>query len=233
MKFMNLFLMFPLLLHNSSSFNLNRRVLLSNSAPLINIRLAKDNEENTENYNQATYIQEETNDIYFYGPVTPETCFVLKNKINELSGKSKKYAINYKSVPFPIHLHIQSGGGSLFPVLYIIDIIKKNDGVVPIYTYVDGYAASAATLMSVVGQRRFMTKNSLMLIHQLSSGTDSGKYSEIKDQVQNMDSLMKIIIDIYRDNTKLSDEALFDLLQKDLWLNSTECLKYGLVDEII
>ena len=234
MNFKKLFLF--LFIKNIYSFNINRRILLANTGPLINIKLAKDSSPDEPNLNiqpQTTYIQEETNDIYFYGPVTPETCFALKNKINEITSKSKRFSINYNSPPFPINLHIQSGGGSLFPCLYIIDLIKNNDGIVPIYTFIDGYAASAATLISVVGTRRFMTKNSLMLIHQLSSSTDAGKYSEIKDQVQNMDSLMQIIINTYRQHTKIKDEDLFELLQKDLWLNSTQCLKFGLVDEII
>ena len=97
----------------------------------------------------------------------------------------------------------------------------------------DGFAASAATLLSVVGNKRFMTKNSLMLIHQLSSGTDAGKYSEIKDQVQNMDSLMEIIVNTYKENTLLKDNELLELLQKDIWLNASQCLQYGLIDEII
>ena len=217
-----------LFLVSAHGFNLNRRNLIRFSAPLLKINNYKDDD--NEN-NIATLIQEQSNDIYFYGSVTPETCFALRSKINEISERSKRFSLDYKTQPFPIYLHIQSGGGSLFPVLYIIDLIKDNN--IPIYTCVDGFAASAATLISVVGAKRYMTKNSLMLIHQLSSGTDVGKYSEIKDQVQNMDSLMRIIINTYKENTNMTDNELFELLQKDIWLNSTECLKYGLVDEII
>ena len=70
----------------------------------------------------------------------------------------------------------------------------------PVYTYVDGFAASAATLISVVGKKRFMTKNSLMLIHQLS-GADSGKFYELQDQMSNMQILMNKINKIYLNKT--------------------------------
>ena len=182
---------------------------------------------------KPTFLQEDANSIYFYGSVTPETCFVLKNRIHELTSKSKRFSYDYNTLPFPIHLHIQSGGGSLFPTIYVVDLIKNQDSSVPIYTYVDGYAASAATLLSVAGSKRYMTKNSLMLIHQLSSGAEHGKYMELKDNMQNMDSLMKIIVSIYKENTKLTDDKLYELLQKDIWLNSSQCLEYGLVDFII
>ena len=130
----------------------------------------------------------------------------------------------------PIHLHIQSQGGSLYHTLYIVDLIQNLK--VPVYTYVDGFAASAATLMSVVGEKRYMTKNSLMLIHQLS-GADSGKYNELQDQMSNMNVLMNIIVETYKTHTKIQNMTLYNLLQKDLWLDAETCLTYGLVDEII
>lgn len=71
-----------------------------------------------------------------------------------------------------------------------------------------------------------------MLIHQLS-GSDSGKFNELQDQMSNMNVLMDIIVDTYKTHTKIQNMTLYNLLQKDLWLNSETCLKYGLVDEII
>jgi ATP-dependent protease ClpP protease subunit len=86
-----------------------------------------------------------------------------------------------------------------------------------------------------INRRSFVSKSPaiLMLIHQLSAPTENGKYAELQDQMHNMDSLMRIIINVYKENTNITDEDLMYLLQKDLWLNSTQCLKYGLIDEII
>ena len=175
-------------------------------------------------------IQDVNNDVYFYAPVTQRSCFELKNKLMDLDAKSKIFQVQYKIDPPPIHLHIQSEGGSLYHTLYIIDLIRKME--TPVYTYVDGFAASAASLMSVVGAKRYMTENSLILIHQLS-GSESGKYNEMQDQMTNMRILMSIIRKIYLEYTKLDEGTLNALLQKDLWLDSKTCLTYGLVDEII
>tara|TARA_Y100000816_G_C26098922_1_gene582039 strand:- start:260 stop:1012 length:753 start_codon:yes stop_codon:yes gene_type:complete len=179
---------------------------------------------------ESGIIQDVNNEIYFYGPVSQRSCFELKNKLNELDLKSRTFRLQYKMKVPPIHLHIQSSGGSLYHTLYIIDLIDKLE--TPVYTYVDGFAASAATLISVVGKKRFMTKNSLMLIHQLSGG-DAGKYYELQDQMTNMGVLMKIIGNIYLNHTKLNENHLNYLLQKDLWLDADTCLGFGLIDEII
>ena len=186
--------------------------------------------ENDESNNEFGIIQDVNNEIYFYGPVSQRSCFELKNKINELDLRSSVYTAQYKIPPPPIHLHIQSNGGSIFHTLYIVDLIQNID--TPVYTYIDGFAASAATLISVVGKKRFITKNSLMLIHQLS-GSDNGKFYELQDQMTNMNILMNTIGNIYLNKTNIPPSELDVLLRKDLWLDSKTCLNYGLVDKII
>ena len=69
-------------------------------------------------------------------------------------------------------------------------------------TYVDGFAASAATFLSVVGNKRFMSRHSYMLIHQLSTNF-WGKYSEFEDEKQNLDLMMETIKRVYEKYTKV------------------------------
>lgn len=178
----------------------------------------------------TTIIQDVNNKIYFYGPVTQRSSFELKKKIEDADTQSQLIAQQYDIQPPPIHLHIQSEGGSLFHTFYVIDLIKTIK--TPVYTYIDGFAASAATLISVAGNKRFITHNSLMLIHQLS-GSESGKFEELKDQYNNLKSLMDIIKKVYLENTKIPKDQLELLLKQDIWLDSVKCLSYGLVDKII
>lgn len=166
------------------------------------------------------------NDIYFYSAINQKSCFELERVLIEM----EKRAIKTNTTNTPIHLHIQSYGGSLHHSLYLIDLIKNMQ--TPVYTYIDGFAASAATLISVAGKKRFITKNSIMLIHQLSSGFE-GKFSEIHDENENINNLMSFIVNYYLKNTKINKEELRLLLRRDLWLDSEKCLEYGLVDVII
>jgi ATP-dependent Clp protease protease subunit len=99
-------------------------------------------------------------------------------------------------------------------------------------TYVDGYCASAATLLSVVGKNRYMSANSLILIHQLYSGYE-GKYEELSDSMINTNNLMKKIKNIYLKHTNIKENELNEILKHDLWLDAETSLKYGLVDKII
>ena len=143
----------------------------------------------------------------------------LLNKSNTWGGR-----------PPEIYLHINSYGGSVFAGFAAMDYIAKSK--VPVNTIIDGCAASAATMMSVVGAKRLMHENAFMLIHQLSSGM-WGKYSELQDDMKNSDLLMKTIKDIYIEHTKIPKAQLAKMLKHDLWWDAKTCLKYGLVDEII
>jgi ATP-dependent protease ClpP protease subunit len=177
-----------------------------------------------------TVVQSTNNNIYFYGAVSESSTLQLKTKLEELNTQLQIMALHYNIESPPIHLHIQSYGGSLLHTFYIMDIIKTLK--TPVYTYIDGFAASAATLMSVCGKRRFMTENSVMLVHQLSSGA-SGKFEELKNEYSNLVEFMEIIKKTYLNYGNISSQHLDDLLKQDLWLNSAKSLEYGFIDKII
>ena len=187
------------------------------------------NDENANSYQQGN-IYTDNNNIYFYSSVDHESAKILNLQLKKMIQESKILGEVYKENVNPIHLHIQSYGGSLLDTFSIVDTIEKSE--VPIYTYVDGYAASAATLISVSGAKRFTGPNSILLIHQLSTSS-GGKYEEMVDDKKNMDTFMKIIRNIYLKKSKLDIECLNDILRHDWWLTSNEALEYGLIDEII
>ena len=171
------------------------------------------------------------NTIYFYSEVSRPKILELNKNINSLSTNLVNQTNLLKTqTPGNIYLHINSFGGSVFAGLSAVDTIQAAG--VPVCTLIEGCAASAATLMSIVGTRRAIRKNSFMLIHQLSSGM-WGKYEEQKDQMQNNDLIMSVIKDLYEKHTKIPKRKLREILKRDVWFDAETCLEYGLVDEII
>ena len=170
------------------------------------------------------------NKIYYYAGVNRESAAELNKKIGELQVKSFTMANNLDVEPYPIHLHINSGGGSIISGIASMDTILSCK--VPVYTYVDGFAASAATFLTIVGNKRFISRHSYMLIHQLTSNF-WGKYSEFQDAKQNLDLMMDTIKNVYKKYTKVPVRKLNEILKHDLMWDAKTCLKYGLVDEII
>ena len=170
------------------------------------------------------------NKIYYYAGVNRESAAELNKKIGELESKSLTLGHNLDIEPPTLKLLINSGGGSITAGISSMDTILRTK--VPVHTYVDGFCASAATFLSVVGKKRYMSRNSYMLIHQLSSQF-WGKYSELEDEKQNLDLMMDMIKNTYRDYTKVPTEQIDEILKHDLFWDAETCKTLGLVDEII
>ena len=170
------------------------------------------------------------NKIYYYAGVNRDSAVELNKKIGEIESKSLTLGYNLDIDPPTLKILINSGGGSITAGISSMDTILRCK--VPVHTYVDGFCASAATFLSVVGSHRFMSRNSYMLIHQLSSSL-WGKYSEIEDEKKNLDLMMETIKNVYREYTKVPMKKLDEILKHDLLWDAKTCLKYGLIDEII
>jgi ATP-dependent Clp endopeptidase proteolytic subunit ClpP len=170
------------------------------------------------------------NNIYFQDEISLETADYLKKELREMEEHLLHIASKYSMDPPPIRLHITSGGGSVIAAYSIIDCMGELK--VPVHTIVDGYAASAATLISVHGTKRFIKKNASMLIHQVRSGM-WGKMAEIEDDYKNIKKIHERIKDIYEEKTNLKRNELVKILKHDLDWDAEECLERGLVDEII
>lgn len=178
--------------------------------------------------NKDTLLKEK-NHIYFYGDVTQENCLELNRRINEVNKELLKYAIEFDWEPPNIYLHINSSGGDLLAAFSTVDAIRNSR--IPIISIVEGSAASAATVMSMVCHKRYITENSFMLIHQLSTGI-YGKYEEIKDDYLNDTKFMERLYKLYRDHTKMNDAKIKTILSRDIWWDANECITNGLVDDI-
>ena len=135
-------------------------------------------------------VEVDENRIYFYCPVGDHEALELNRLLRRLDVEMKYLASRLECRSIPIHLHIHSPGGSVFAGLSIADNIKSCN--TDVYTYVDGSAASAATLISMAGDKRYASENSFMLLHQPSI-LWGGKLDEFMDEVENQKKIYEKI----------------------------------------
>ena len=185
--------------------------------------------------NNDTDVYIEDNHIYFRTDVDLDSmsklCKLIKqynHKVQQLKQNPLLETVN----PKPLYLHITSYGGYISPAFMAYDYIKNSN--VPVHTIVEGYAASAGTLLSVAGVKRMITPQSQMLIHQLRGGA-SGKFDELEEDMMNTRDMMKQIVKIYLENTKgkMTKKQIEEALKHDLWWDAKKCIAQGLCDEIL
>jgi len=175
-------------------------------------------------------IKVDGNKVYFYKSVTRESVLnlvsILKTTAKKLKGISEQ--IGSLENP-PIYLFINSEGGDYFAGLSAMDHIK-NLGY-PIYTVIDGMVASAATFISLAGEKRFMMKSSWVLIHQIRSWFGGMyTYEQLRDEMENSDNIMKSLNKMYSENTKIPKKKLDNFFKHDLYIRIEDALEYGIVD---
>lgn len=172
------------------------------------------------------------NTIHFYADVSGMTCSELNRMLRELDTRMQHAKITMNDPDFDptIHLRIYSYGGDVLAGLASVDTIRSLK--TKVYTYVEGAAASAATIISIAGNKRFIGKNSFMLIHQLSA-VCAGTFEHLEDEQENNRRMMNTIKTLYKEYTKIPMKELDNILKRDIWFDSATCLKYGLVDSII
>lgn len=169
------------------------------------------------------------NHVYFNNDINMDTAFDLNKELREVEVKIKTLTASMNTPIQPIYLHLTTDGGLIYAALSIIDCIESLS--IPVYTVIDGFVASAGTLISLAGEKRFMGKNAYMLIHELRGGI-WGKMSEINDEYSNLRKMMTHIIKIYTKKTNIKKKELEQILKKDAIWNFKECLEKGLVEEI-
>lgn len=170
------------------------------------------------------------NNIYFQNDIDYDSISELNREMREMQARLLEMSRSYNIEPPPIRLHLTTHGGMVHAALSAIDCI--NELTVDVHTIIDGYVASAGTLISVCGNKRFMKRNATMLIHELRSEV-WGKMSEIEDEMKNLRKMSDAIKEIYEECTNLSRSELRKILKHDINWDADTCLEKGLVDEII
>ena len=206
-----------------------RNVTTRNQSKNANIIIKNDDcDDDEDDFDMLRKLTRENNHIYFHAEVDRGSIFEMIEYLRKCELDNIINAHKLCIDEIPIYLHINSFGGSIFDAMTGIDAIQSCK--VPVYTIIEGSTASAGTLLSVVGTKRFMRPNAYMLIHQLSAGS-WGKMAEMEDDFENNKILMDKIKNIYNEHAEIPKKQLAEILKHDLWWDFEKCKSYGLIDE--
>jgi ATP-dependent Clp endopeptidase proteolytic subunit ClpP len=176
------------------------------------------NEEDEEDIGSVTV---KGNHIYFYADVDAKSVQKLVQALFKLNKPGNMYR--------EIWIHINSYGGYVMDAFAAIDSIRAS--TTPVVTIIEGMCASAATMISIAGDKRLSRPNGVMLIHQLRGGM-YGKKCDVDDEVINLNRLEQRIVDLFKKNTKVRVKKFKSMMKRELEYPVEECLKHGFIDEV-
>lgn len=183
--------------------------------------------------NANVFVDPERRTVFFHDAVNPNTmaliCSAMQSFItidDELEDTQKEYERQ------PIHLYINSPGGSLYDMWALVDIMLMSK--TPIYTYCTGYAMSAAFVIFVCGDRRFITPHVTLMCHQLSSAQD-GTYLDLAQGLDELTWAQANAEQLICDFTNIPVETMKKIRTEklDYYIHAKEALELNVADCLI
>ena len=133
-----------------------------------------------------------------------------------------------------VEIVFNSPGGDIVEGMALFDFIQLVRGKGHhVTTTALGMAASMAGILLQAGTKRVMGKEAWVLLHEASFGT-AGKIGDVEDKVEWVKRIMKRVRTIFATRSKLTEGQISRRWKrKDWWLSSDDCLKLGLVDDVL
>ncbi|XP_055681116.1 ATP-dependent Clp protease proteolytic subunit, mitochondrial [Lutzomyia longipalpis] len=132
----------------------------------------------------------------------------------------------------PIHMYINSPGGSVTAGLAIYDTMQYVKP--PIATWCVGQACSMGSLLLAAGApgMRHALPHARIMIHQVSGGAQ-GQATDIQIQAEEIIKLKKMLTNIYVKHTKQTYDLLYGKMERDTFLTPEEAKALGLIDSVL
>lgn len=127
-----------------------------------------------------------------------------------------------------INLHVNSPGGSVFDATAIYNGLKNHPANVT--TYIDGVAASAASIVALAGDKVVIASNALYMIHNPMTYAD-GNANELRKVADLLDKVRDTMTTVYMEKTTLTNEELLAALDAETWYNADEAIAAGFASE--
>ena len=128
-----------------------------------------------------------------------------------------------------INLHINSPGGDVFDGIAIFNALKFHGAAITVY--IDGLAASMASVIAMVGNPVIMPENTMMMIHK-PWGFSGGDANDMRDYADLLDKVESVLIPAYAEKTGKSTEEIAAMLEDETWMDGKECLELGFADQV-
>ena len=176
-------------------------------------------------------IKVRNNHIYFYDQVNKKNVLQLIDEVQTLASsvKSKSDSIDIEKPC--IYLHINSDGGCVYSALSALDTLSSLD--IKLVTIAEGHICSAATMIYLAGEERWMRKHTYTLIHQIRTFSGWVTHKEMVDEMDTTNELQNMLVELYKEHTNIPKKKLDSLMSHEIQMNSATCLKYNFCHKLI
>ena len=118
-----------------------------------------------------------------------------------------------------LELHINSPGGSVFDGIAIYNALVQHPATV--HVYVDGIAASIASVIAMAGDKIYMPSNTMLFIHEPWMYT-AGNADDLRKDADMLDKNKEAIINSYLRHLKGTSDSISAMMEEETWMTAQE-----------
>jgi ATP-dependent Clp protease protease subunit len=128
-----------------------------------------------------------------------------------------------------LDVRINSMGGDVFDGVTIYNRLKQLNANITVY--VDGLAASIASIIAMAGDEIIMSEGSLFMIHSPMTGV-FGNQRDMEEKIQVLDTIEEEMLSIYAKRTGMSRSELRTMVHAETWFGSEEAIEMGFASKV-
>jgi ATP-dependent Clp endopeptidase proteolytic subunit ClpP len=159
------------------------------------------------------------NEIRIYGPIGNYPAFSAKELAESIPANAKK-----------ITVRINSPGGSVADGIAIYNYLRDHPAKVT--TIVDGFAASAASLVMLAGDVRQVHSGSVVMVHNPWTAA-VGNAGDLRQTATALDEITAAMMEIYSRRTGKNQDELAALFEAETYMRGSTAMAMGFADEMI
>ncbi|MCA0641899.1 Clp protease ClpP [Clostridioides difficile] len=181
----------------------------------------------SDNLNEFLKIKNSTetsSELYFYGDIVCDEWDAWTEE-DQYPLSIKKFLATEQGKD--LNIYINSGGGSVFAGMAIYNMLRRHKGFKTVY--VDGVAASIASVIALAGDKVVIPQNAYFMIHKPWIGL-MGTYNSDKliKAAEDLDRIEEGILNIYQENLKdgINIKEIKEKLREETWFTGKEASNY-------
>lgn len=162
-------------------------------------------------------------DLYIYGEIVDNTDW--KWDESDVMPEDVLNALNQVNELDELNIYVNSPGGSVFAGLAIYNMLSRNKAKKKVY--IDGVAASIASVIALAGDEVYMPSNAFLMIHNPWT-LAIGNARDLRKVADDLDQIAKGALAVYKDNLVegVEEATIQTMLDNETWLNAEEAAKY-------
>lgn len=131
-----------------------------------------------------------------------------------------------------IVVRINSGGGDVFAANAIYTRLKDHSAKITVK--IDGWAASAATIIAMAGDTIKIARNGVFMIHDPAMTVwDTFKAEEFEKMAEELKVIKQSIVNTYAMKTGRPEQEISDFMAEEKWWTGDAAVENGFCDELM